>query len=171
MRTIDQLVQQEIIYCVSSLVSTLAGGYGLSHFQNGGNRAAPGASQQYAALDDLSEQAMELCSPVQDWESAAIEAGWSKDHWGHWVENGNEDQDSYASARDCCDGLNIEPHDREIFEHWIITDWLADQLEAKGERVAKDVGGMTIWGRTTTGQGIAQDAVIAEIYADLMKGE
>ncbi len=33
----------------------------------------------------------------------------------------------------------------EALEHWIITDWLADKLEAKGEMVNKDVLGLTIW--------------------------
>ena len=55
----------------------------------------------------------------------------------------------------------------EAYEHWLVTDWLADKLAAKGEMVTKDFMGLTIWGRTCTGQAIYLDNVIEEIYNDL----
>ena len=168
MRTIDQLVSQEVIYCVSHLVSTMANAY--SCFDT---------SRQPALkeVDELSDQAFELCSPVLDWESAAIEAGWRDNETEGFPPHSQFEDTTDGQLWACggwqelCEAFDIEPYEREIFEHWIVTDWLADQLEAKGERVAKDVGGMTIWGRTTTGQGIASDSVIADIYADLMKAD
>ena len=51
----------------------------------------------------------------------------------------------------------------EALEHWIISDWLADKLEAKGEMILKDFYGLTIWGRTCSGQAILLDGVIQEI--------
>lgn len=55
----------------------------------------------------------------------------------------------------------------EVFEHWIVSDWLADRLEKKGCVIARDFFGMTVWGRTTTGQAIFIDSVICDIYDDV----
>ncbi|WP_158614468.1 MULTISPECIES: hypothetical protein [Mesorhizobium] len=33
--------------------------------------------------------------------------------------------------RRLCENNDIEPYDREVFEHWIVSDWLAEKLEAK----------------------------------------
>lgn len=52
-------------------------------------------------------------------------------------------------------------------EHWIVSDRLASKLEAKGEMILKDFLGLTIWGRTTSGQAIAADEVIQEIYQEI----
>lgn len=67
---------------------------------------------------------------------------------------------------DFCQELNLDPHQTEIFEHWIISDWLADKLEAKDQVTDKGFHGLTIWGRPTTGQAIALDHVIQEIACE-----
>ena len=59
----------------------------------------------------------------------------------------------------------IEPE--EALEHWIVSDWLADKLEAYGELITKDFLGLTIWGRTCSGQAIMLDWVISKICNDL----
>ena len=68
-------------------------------------------------------------------------------------------------------GLNISIDDYEeaveAYEHWIVSDWLADKLEAYGELVTKDFLGLTIWGRTCSGQAILLDWVISKICDDL----
>lgn len=97
---------------------------------------------QSGELDRLTEQAFELSCPVLDERQAEAD--------------GVEDLEAV-----------IDEYEREVFEHWIVSDWLADKLEAKGEKVEKDFAGLTIWARTTTGQAIALDAVIEEICADL----
>ena|SRR5690625_1819413 len=101
MRTVEDLVRQEVIVCVSALVSTLASGYG-------GPVSGP--------LGELCEKAADLFLPVDD----------------------PDEEDDYSDAR-------------EIFEHWAVTEWLAEKLEAKGERVDRDFEGLCIWGRTTSG--------------------
>jgi hypothetical protein len=63
-----------------------------------------------------------------------------------------------------------QPDGDEIYEHWIVSDWLADKLKAKGETVARDICGLTIWGRATTGQAIYIDGVIEAIARDLVEG-
>jgi hypothetical protein len=182
--TPDQLVARKVHYCVSFLVSTIAGGYGLDHFQNGGNRNGKGASKAYIELADLAERAMELCSPIDDYEEAAFQAGWVarpetvstdgvKSDW--CVVRGTTSADSehtlgykYAETwQEACEADGLEPYQREVFEHWIVSDWLADRLAEKGEKVGKDFAGMTIWARTTSGQGIASDSVIEAICAEI----
>ena len=163
--TPDNLVRREVYYCVSSLVSTLANGaYALPSKRHG---LTDGADE----LGALSEQAMELVRPIDDWEEAAREAGWIEQD-GEWLDLGDPTDPICAdSAQDACDKDGIEPYEREVFEHWIVSDWLADKLAEKGEKVDKDFAGMTIWARTTTGQGIASDWVIEAICADLNKAE
>jgi hypothetical protein len=150
MRAPDDLVRVEVHYCVSTLVSELARGYG-------------GTNEE---LGDLAEQAFELASPIEDWEEAAFEAGFSRvgDMWHSATKDA-----TYGSAEDACNDWDMEPYQREVYEHWIVSDWLADRLAEKGEKVDKDFVGLTVWARTTTGQGIASDSVIEAIAADLNK--
>lgn len=132
-------------------------------------------------LPELCEQAFELASPVPDYEEAAIQAGWN------WDEHANEfrlndkgdGHDGFVAIplfengqpnwELLCDDQEIESYDREVFEHWAVTDWFADKLIAAGEKVDKDFGNLCIWARTTTGQGIASDGVIERIYAETHK--
>ena len=55
----------------------------------------------------------------------------------------------------------------EVCEYWLISEWLANKLEDKGETVEKDFMGLIVWGRTTTGQAIWCDWIIQEIYNEL----
>lgn len=64
---------------------------------------------------------------------------------------------------------DLEEEPQEIFEYWLISLSLANDLERKGEPVAKVGGVGYIWGRTCTGQAISMDSVIQEIYEELNK--
>jgi len=55
---------------------------------------------------------------------------------------------------------------QEIFEWWLVSDWLAEKLEEKGKPVLKNEYG-TYWGRTATGQALFLDGVISQICHDL----
>lgn len=70
-------------------------------------------------------------------------------------------------AEEFCDMAGIEPHEHEALEHWIISDYLADHLEHQGESVIRDFYGLTIWGRTTSGQAIDMDGVIRRIAENI----
>ncbi len=132
MITATDLVNREVHYCVSTLISEMAG-----------HMSGP-----------IQDQAFYLVCPVDDWEEAAREGGWTP-----------EDEDT---PEDFCLGEGLEPYAREVYEHWIVSDWLADLLAEKGEKVDKDFAGLTVWARTTTGQGIASDSVIEAIHAELV---
>jgi hypothetical protein len=160
MRTIDQMIQSEVLVCVSHLVATLASVFETDNVNE--------------AMNELHEQAQELACPVPDYEEAAIQAGWK--HRPHLHTEGaamafesGAGVHAFDTWQELCEDFDIEPYDREVFEHWAVTDWLADKLIAAGEKVDKDFAGMCVWARTTTGQGIAQDYVVQCIYRDTME--
>ena len=69
----------------------------------------------------------------------------------------------YESAQEYEDsGENYQ----EIFEWWIITDWLCKKLRDKGEPVL-EWGNNCYWGRCCTGQAILLDSVISEICSEM----
>lgn len=150
-------ISNHIIYCVSSLVADLAEGYGTP-----------------SRVEDLCEEAMDLCKPTEDWLSSAIENGAKiacrdiDDRWivldqndnGLWYETFDTEE---GAARAYCEEYGLDPYNNEIYEHWLIDPWLADRLEEQGERVGR-LAGMKIWGRSTTGQAIYMDKVTSQIW-------
>ena len=70
-----------------------------------------------------------------------------------------DDDDGREACGECDEGEELV----EIFEHWIVSNHLADALEQQGEAVARDILGLVVWGRATTGQAIALDPVIEKI--------
>lgn len=162
-RTADDIVRTEVIYCVSYLVSTLAGGCA----------AITNDRNDMRDICDLCEQAQDLAAPIDDWQEAAEQAGWeyAPEFEPQHIYRDTTDGQTWAAAdwQTLCDDHGIDPYQWDVFEHWIVTDWLADKLEAQGEKVDRDFAGMIVWARTTTGQGIAMDSVLQHIAADLAK--
>lgn len=148
--TPKDLVRREVHYCVSGLVSTLASGAGSANIHLGG----------------LFEQALDLVAPTDDFEEAARDAGWEVVD-GEEYRDGHHIPGGFRGWEALCRDEGIEPFEREVYEHWIVSDWLADKLAERGEKVDKDFAGLTVWARTTTGQAIYMDAVIEEIVAAL----
>ncbi|MEN0109087.1 MAG: hypothetical protein AAF805_00040 [Planctomycetota bacterium] len=62
----------------------------------------------------------------------------------------------------CCAVDICDPHTREALEHWIVSDWFAARLAERGE-ITGELIGLTIWGRTCSGQAISLDGVVREI--------
>lgn len=150
MITIEQMVQREVLCCMSSLVLTLVRGHEECADKD---------------LNSLCEQASELAAPVLDYEEAAIQAGWENNGgiWGH-----DDFADAETDAQRACWKSDVEPYEWEVYEHWAVSQWLADKLIAQGERVDTDFAGLNIWARTTTGQAIGMDGCMQRIYADMM---
>lgn len=150
--TPEHLVDREVLVCVSSLVHTLSLGYG--------------QGSDAREVEQLTEQAFELSSPVTDCEAALIEAGFTLGEDGDWRDPDGEDT-CESDAASVLYETELDPEEREVYEHWAVTDWLAAKLEARGEKTDRDFGGLTVWARTTTGQAISMDSVIADICAEL----
>lgn len=160
--TIEQMVQREVLCCMSSLVSTLDQSHALSS----------GHFNRKSGLADLIEQAHELAAPVLDYEEGARDRGWKWDgkKWFHAPPAGEKCLAGYYVTADELYGNGlIEAYEWEVYEHWAISQWLADKLIAQGERVDTDFASLNIWARTTTGQSISMDGCIQHIYADMTK--
>lgn len=171
---LSNFVDREVIYCVSSLVYELA--------------------QKSEYMDDL----MSVCShPMWTHEFSYTctnerkedENGDTEECGESWEEEDDEPRPQEWSHVDDIDDLSVftmacpkcdtmtEPDEvraketdaDEAYEHWIVTNWFADKLEERGEMVLRDFLGLTIWGRTTTGQAIHMDWIIGDIYKSLQK--
>lgn len=154
-----RLVSREVVYCVSQLVYEI---------------------RQSALSENLADDVELECARLidDDWIEAAEEDGaaFCKRRDGSWTAYRKSDprdrsdwqeglDDKAEAAREWCEANNCEPEPREVFEHWIVSGWLADQLEAQGETIVRDwIGIGNIWCRTTTGQAIMMDAVIADVW-------
>ncbi len=163
MRTPDEIVRTEILCCMSGLVATLASGI----------------TSPRTSLEALCEQAFELAAPIDDWREAASQHGLTlemradglhvlnlpePDEHGHLSDmHVTAYENSEQAAIAYCDHHGLDPYQREVFEHWAVTDWMADKLIEQGEKVDKDFAGLCVWARTTTGQAIAADGVIARV--------
>lgn len=63
--------------------------------------------------------------------------------------------------------FNLDPDYNEVYEHWIVnSSWAADDLRAYGQ-IVFEFGGMTIFGRCTTGQSILLDGWTRRLMRDL----
>ena len=76
----------------------------------------------------------------------------------------------FESWEELCQDQDIEPYEREVYEHHVVSGWLGSKLRKHGE-VVREVFNMTVWGRTTTGQSISIDGVIEEIYKEIWPEE
>ena len=157
--SVQDLVQREVIYCVSSLVYTLTQENkldeelsidlwtGSTNYDDAeqlitsNNAVIREEDKLYGVYDeDLKDYIVE---PSHNGKEQAID---------EYFNNQNFDLDDYRS---------------EVFEHWLVSSWLFKKLQDKGESVV-EMYGLHIWCRTTTGMAIAYDCVIKEIYNDLI---
>ncbi len=74
-----------------------------------------------------------------------------------------ENADDLKAAMDQL-ALDVSAAECEVYENWIVSDWLAKKLEERGETIEWDFYGLTIWGRCCTGQSILLDRAICDIY-------
>lgn len=86
---------------------------------------------------------------------------------GH-IEEFENDEDETIYKCDSCEYESEDEPDsepQEIYEWWLVSNYLADKLIEKGEPVIK--GFNSYWGRGCSGQAILLDSVITAICADM----
>ena len=151
---------------VSALVAELAEGAG------DGDDSAEGT-----VLAGVAWAAAAMRAPVPNWGDAAYSSGAEvyrdADGTFYWARSGLPDDDEQisdggfatreAAAQNACEYFKITPGAREVRQHWVVSDWLAAALEDWGERIARDLAGLTIWCRTADGPEVAGDGVIYAI--------
>ncbi len=150
----QNFVNREVIYCVSALVFELA--------------------KKAEEFPEYTEDLYGAFEGIPDYEEAAKDSGWieltprSEDRY-NFYNNDTEETSNAENWQELCEEQDVDLTDYipEIYEHWIVTDFLADKLEEQGHKVLRDFFGMTVWCRPTTGQSILLDHVIGEICADM----
>lgn len=160
----QHLVKREVLYCVSSLIDSLV--------KATAERDIDGLTQDDVLSVCVSDNYVE---PVTEYIQSAdaetvadvaeyfdVEQGEFSDLSTALVAHLSE-SDEWADAADYC---RVEPETIEAYEHWIVSEWFADKLESEGEMVSRDILGLTVWGRRTTGQSIGMDHVILKIARD-----
>lgn len=180
----ERLVSQEIYYCVSRMISELSQDPNCTYidaileFSSKPDELDPmeaaneddwySYSQLKESFDfESPEFQADLHNMLNDFELAYEER---QNFFYQATLNGIIDINSNCDDwQDLCEHENIDLHSddyTEALEHWIVSDWLAHKLEEWGQLVTLDFLGLTIWGRTCSGQAIYLDHVIQEIAID-----
>lgn len=146
-RIIGQFVAREVVQNVSMLI----------HHFAGGPETMQGSDYHY---DDV----LDLCQK-DDWQDAAEDEGFSVGEERNIVDRDGRET-IYDDWQELCEDEDIEPYTKEALEHWIVSDFLYRKLKEK-EEMAGELFGLKIWGRTTSGQAILLDRVIAEIACEM----
>lgn len=145
-QAIQQFVEQNVLLNVSALIRRLSE-----------ERLSPA----------IAEQVLNLCLQV-DYPETAHQYGWLKTN-GIWCHS--ENINTYTDVKKLVKEEGLEDIYKEAYEHWIITDGLAEKMESCGEIVDMGFFGLTVWGRTSTGQAIWLDSVIQDVCAGLVHSE
>jgi hypothetical protein len=78
-----------------------------------------------------------------------------------------EDMEYWQDFVNDQDIVDLAEYEMEALEFWIVDERFREKLAEKGEATVEEFFGMPVWGRTTSGQGIAMDAIVAEIALDI----
>lgn len=170
--TIENQVREHVIQSVSKLVRAL-------------DTLVDYAGSSVLELADVSEDDIQSLRGIDDWRSPV-----ENFVAGMCVEDLIDELDAYEDIsvletltaaemrerllkvledldawQDFARSNRIWPDRREASSWYLVSDWLADQLEQRGEIVG-EICDLTIWGRCTSGQAIWQDGVIQEIFRE-----
>lgn len=132
-------ISRDVLYCQSSLVDDC-----IKHEVEGFS---------YDAITNINQE--DALHTIED------HVNWLDDRdIDHAEADEIEDEDEKLEALEELARDNSEP--QEIFEWWLVTDWLAGKLSKLGEPVL-EVGNCHWWGRGCSGQSIILDGTIQKI--------
>ena len=151
-----KLVGREVYHCASYLVS---------HFAQHPNACCDGVDYDDVLnlcqrMPDHSERIEEIEEAISNLENLDQSNPYKT---AEEVEELHMEISKLESEKD---DLESDDDPIEAYEHWIISDWFAGKLAEKGE-ITGELLGLTLWGRTCTGQAICLDSVIREIASDM----
>lgn len=175
-RECSEFVHREVYCCASSLVHELAKDEKYmdelmevcSQYQYTHTFSYTCTSEVATGYEDKggSVEVVE-CGETWEWEEEPRTEQWDR------IQD-IDDLEPLVKACPKCDSptepTDVSSHETdpiEAYEHWIVSDWLAGKLEAQGEMVLRDFLGLTIWGRTCTGQAISMDHNIRALVKSL----
>lgn len=156
-----KLVGREVYYCQSCLVEELfkAGLIDYEQIENCWSYRADLSDGEWEGSDEeRTEKLEELQDEIDDLNSKL-------DHCHGAV--ANRLQEKIDRLQDDYDTLDrVDSEMAEIYEWWLVSDWFAEELKAKGQCILEEMD-CTWWGRQTTGQAILLDSVITSIAIDM----
>ena len=179
----SRLVDREVVTCMSGFVSDL-----LQHSEACAALEIPyddlmALAENRNAREGVEEWIRDFPPEVVDWlmedREEVVEEAYARCHNGQdgdyeqWLRDNRdiarEIANAYVAELDASDIEDVaNRYDcwevREVYEHWAVDKYLGEALEELGESVGS-LYNWTIWGRTTTGQSISMDHVIAEVAA------
>jgi len=109
--------------------------------------------ERQSAHTSLHAKAKRLSAPFLDFEAAARAAGWEQyaSSGGYFSNPKLKSPHNIHPHGQCwkalCVDTRIEPHEIPVIGHYIVTAELADELDARGERVERGFGGNIVWAR------------------------
>jgi hypothetical protein len=183
----SQLVSREVYYCVSSLISHLMEkepdnedllSLGMSYdyesaateegweVKQVGDRYLVVNSEGNSVYEPIGEDTESFDEDEFEEEEEMTFEKWLTSLEDDYFFDDESDVDSEVWQK-LCQAEHIDPHEREVLEHWLVSNWLAEKLQANDEIVVDDLYGLTVWGRTTSGQAISMDGVIRQIVRNL----
>lgn len=178
-RICQKLVDREVIYCVSTLIWEIV-------------QKRDGFSEWEDELNDLAysmpsvEDLLDAADHIAIEDSSGYVYALAENLKGDYDKIYHPDDDKLEELRDeflddegqllsspedprsVSDdlGLDIYDYTSEVLEHWIVSEYLGRKLQECGETVV-EIMGLTVWGRTCSGQAIAMDGVIKIIAKDM----
>ena len=167
--TIQEFVGREVIYCVSSLIDELRRKEDCIDIDTV-IELYKGPIDYGAAKYELE---LEHDSVFKNWctKDNCYYFGVQTEHYVWKIDPiYNDEETAIYEWFEVYHGGDLEDYRSEIFEHYIVTSWLANKLESLGETVVRDFMGLTIYCRPCTGQALHCDGVFQQIYNDLVSG-
>ena len=158
-RAVGDFVNREVIYCISSLVYEI----GMKNIDEWHHlfRQEDWETPALEAIRALSPERLRALLIEDDVPfNAEDEPGAMAITYLHHLKR-------QESLREFCGANHVDPDQNDIYEHWIVSEWLANLLEERGEVIERDFYGLTIWGRAGMGQAILLDSVICSIYDEV----
>ena len=76
------------------------------------------------------------------------------------------EQDAYDAGLEDFHIEEVEEY-REVYEHYIVSQWLGEKLAEQGEAVEFDFYGQVVWARGATGQSVILDNVIQRVAQEV----
>lgn len=156
-----RIIATEIRENVTPLLRVLAGVYWQSVIVRGTPRE----------LFDLCHAAHNLLLDFDDYETPARAAGWLPDpgdtlgrvYLPREMRDGEADAFYHAASwQEACGRMALPALALPVCECWSVSEWLADALDAHGQRTA-DLAGLHIWARTST-EPLERDETVKAIW-------
>lgn len=177
--TINQFVQRHIVHCVSYMVSELT--RQAEHFPDWEDDlySAHQVPDYETAVHYWIESAggEDLATVLNDWfTDDSLPDDWDVCEWNdtqvrnmrktiekHVLDFDAGEYEDFVNEYD----INVDDYQSDVYEHWVVSPFLARYLENHGEKIISVFDFDYIWCRTTTSQSIAIDYVITKIYDEI----